>query len=404
MVKKAFFAIVLLFCMISRPSAQENLTIISSESDVAIGEKMDVKVMTRQIRRDSIRANKKVWTSILGGPSYTPEASVGVAAAVLMSFRINGQDTVSQRSFLPMGINASINGTVAVAGAGTLFFRENRFRIYTKYGYREEPSNFYGVGFDEINSVERSDSTTFFNKTSIYFNAQYVWEVYPALYVGGVTDINFSNSRDINSLMAENSYIDQHSLRYTNVGLGVFIQYDSRDDVATPSSGLLLSATANVYSKALGGRYNYQRLDFEYRQFQPLFHRATLAWTARAQMSYGDVPFTELPTFGSPFDLRGYYVGQYRDRSAGYGIVEFRHMFGSQEAYKRKDPISKFGYVAWFGAGTLGATPAYWNEWKLNYGAGLRVQIQPGKNVRFDVGKGQGGDGVMVYFNMTEAF
>ncbi|MFR9641484.1 MAG: BamA/TamA family outer membrane protein [Rikenellaceae bacterium] len=394
----------LLLCLSSQLNAQENLVTIYPDGNVATDGKINSKIMARQIRRDSIRANKKVWTSVLGGPSYTPEASVGIAAAALMSFRINGQDTISQRSFLPVGINVSINGTVAVAGAGTLFFRENRFRIYTKYGYREEPSNFYGVGFDEINNVERSDSTTFFDKTSIYFNAQYVWEVYPALYLGGVTDINFSNSRNINALMAENSYINQYSLRYTNIGLGALIQYDSRDDVATPFSGVFLSAMANVYSKAFGGAYNYQRLDFEYRQFQPLFHRATLAWTARAQMSYGDVPFTELPTFGSPFDLRGYCVGQYRDRSAGYGIVEFRHMFGSQEAYKRKDPISKFGYVAWFGAGTLGATPAYWNEWKLNYGAGLRVQIQPGKNVRFDVGKGQGGNGVMVYFNMTEAF
>lgn len=52
----------------------------------------------RTYRRDSIRANKKVWTSILGGPSYTPEASAGVAAAVLMSFRMNESDTISQRS------------------------------------------------------------------------------------------------------------------------------------------------------------------------------------------------------------------------------------------------------------------------------------------------------------------
>ena len=32
----------------------------------------------RQLRKDSIRANKKIWWSVLGGPSYTPEASLGV--------------------------------------------------------------------------------------------------------------------------------------------------------------------------------------------------------------------------------------------------------------------------------------------------------------------------------------
>lgn len=404
MEKRVIWSILLLICVTSQLIAQENLTTKYSTNDIEKREERDNKAMVKQMRRDSIRANKIVWTSVLGGPSYTPEASVGIAAAVLMSFRINGQDTISQRSFLPIGINASINGTVAVAGAGTLFFRENKFRIYTKYGFRDEPSSFYGVGFDEINSIERGDSTTQFDKTSIYFNAQYVWEVYPALYIGGITDINYTNSYNLNPLMVENNYINQYSLRYSNIGLGALIQYDSRDDVATPFSGLFLGAKASVYSKAIGGTYNYQLLDFEYRQFQPLFSRATLAWTARVQMSYGDIPFTELPMFGSPFDLRGYYLGQYRDRSMGYGIVEFRHMLGSQEAYDRKKFISKLGYVAWIGAGTLGATPTYWNEWKLNYGAGLRVQIQPGKNVRFDVGKGQNGDGIMFYFNMTEAF
>ncbi len=362
------------------------------------------RIEERSIRRDSIRANKKIWTTILGGPSYTPEASVGVAAAVLMSFKINKEDSVSQRSFLPVGVNASINGTLVVAGAGTLFFNENRFRIYTNYGYRNDPSNFYGVGFDQIESTPRGSETTEFNKTNIYFNTRMVYELRPKFYVGGVTDINFSYSTDLNPLMAQNDYINQYSLRYTNIGLGAIIQYDTRNDVATPTSGVLLSGTGKVFSRYLGGSYDYQFIDLEYRQFQPLFKRATLAWTARAQMSYGDVPFTELPTFGSPFDLRGYYWNQYRDRSMGYGIAEFRHMFGTQEDYARGRPLSKFGYVAWVGAGTLGDAPTDWNRWKLNYGVGIRAQIQPGKNFRLDLGKGVNGDGVMVYFNMTEAF
>ena len=68
----------------------------------------------RQLRKDSIRANKKIWWSVLGGPSYTPEASLGVGGAVLASFRMNKNDTISQRSFLPAGINLSINGTIVV--------------------------------------------------------------------------------------------------------------------------------------------------------------------------------------------------------------------------------------------------------------------------------------------------
>ena len=118
----------------------------------------------------------------------------------------------------------------------------------------------------------------------------------------------------------------------------------------------------------------------------------------------GDVPYSELPSFGSPFDLRGYYWGKYRDKSMAYGILEYRYMFGSPEKYKSGNFWAKCGFVAWMGTGTIGDTPFDWNKWKLNLGAGLRVQMQPGKNFRLDIGKEPGLDGVQVYMNMTEAF
>ena len=68
---------------------------------VELNEKQ-LKRYYRQLRKDSIRAHKNIWWSVLGGPSYTPEASFGVGGAVLASFRMNKQDTISQRSFLPV--------------------------------------------------------------------------------------------------------------------------------------------------------------------------------------------------------------------------------------------------------------------------------------------------------------
>lgn len=362
------------------------------------------KQMMRQLRRDSIRAHKKIWTSILGGPSYTPEASFGVGGAMLMTFRMKTTDTISQRSFIPVGFNISLNGTFVAAGAGTLFFNENKFRIYVKYGYRNEPSNFFGVGFKEIDANHKSDSTTEFKKTYFQFNPKFAWEIRPHIYAGTILDINFSKSRDINPVMAQNAAFLKYGAKYTNVGIGGTIQFDSRDDVATPFSGMLLSATGMLYGKYLGGDYNYELIELEYRQFQKMFNRrSTLGWIVKSQIGIDNVPYTELPTFGSPFDLRGYLWGKYRDQSMAYGIVEYRHMFGSQEAYNRGAFWSKFGVVGWAGTGTLGQTPADWNKWKVNYGVGLRVQIQPRKNFRVDIGR-EPGQKWAFYMNMTEAF
>lgn len=374
------------------------------ESYVAQSETTNSASYQRKLRRDSIRANKKIWATVLGGPSYTPEASFGVGGALLASFRLDNSDSVSFRSFLPIGFNISINGTMVVAGAGTLFFKENRFRIYSTYGYRNEPAHYYGKGIESIESNYRSDSTTLFHKQTFQFNPRFVWSVRNNFYLGALIDLNYTKGDDFNEVMLNDEYFNLFEQKYFNSGIGGIIQYDTRDDVATPFKGVYLSAMAKIYGKYLGGDYNYQLLDLEYRQFVPLMERTTLAVVARSQIGFNDVPYTELPSFGSPFDLRGYYLGQYRDKSMGYAIAEYRQMIGSMEAYEQGRFYSKLGYVLWAGVGTLGDTPAEWTKYKYNYGVGFRIQIQPRKNFRIDVGKAHGQEGVQFYLNMTEAF
>ena len=383
-------------------------TVSRKETVIVDGVKLNEKQLKRyyrQLRKDSIRAHKNVWWSVLGGPSYTPEASFGVGGAVLASFRMNKQDTISQRSFLPAGLNLSINGTIVVAGAGTFFFNENRFRIYMNYGYRTEPSHYYGKGFEKAETIERGDSTTRFHRSYFQLYPRFVWEIRPHFYLGGLFDLNYTKVSDVNPVMEKDPYFQQFKRKYFNVGIGGLIQYDTRDDVATPTRGMLLGANFKLFGKYLGGAYNYEIIELEYRQFKNIFRpRSTLAWIAKSQIGLGDVPFTELPTFGSPFDLRGYYMGKYRDKSMAYGIVEYRHMFGSPAKYKSGNFWAKCGFVAWVGTGTIGETPFDWNKWKLNFGAGLRFQMQPGKNFRLDIGKEPGQPGMQVYMNMTEAF
>ena len=171
--------------------------------------------------------------------------------------------------------------------------------------------------------------------------------------------------------MEEDPYFQQFKRKYFNVGIGGLIQYDTRDDVATPTRGMLLGANFKLFGKYWGGAYNYEIIELEYRQFKNVFRpRSTLAWIAKSQIGLGDIPF----------------------------------MFGFPAKYKSGNFWAKCGFVAWVGTGTIGETPFDWNKWKLNFGAGLRFQMQPGKNFRLDVGKEPGQPGMQVYMNMTEAF
>ena len=362
------------------------------------------KTFVRQIRRDSIRAGKNLWLTPVGGPSYNPEASLGIGGALLASFKINSKDTVAYRSFLPIGFNLSINGTIVVAGAGTFFFKENKFRIYTSYSYRNEPAHYYGKGYEAIGRTYRSDSTTAFRKESVIFNPRFMWQIAPHLFAGPLLDINYSRASHLSKGVSEDPYFRQFRNKYLNIGTGGLIQYDTRDDIATPNRGMLISLMGKVFGKYLGGAYNYELLEAEYRQFQPLFKRALLGWTAKTQMSFGKVPFTELPTFGSPFDLRGYYMGQYRDKSAHLVMAEYRHMFNTDQDTWLKRIVSHLGFVAWAGCGFMGPNPTRIEGVLPNYGVGLRIEVQPRMNVRLDLGKNTVNDQTLFYFNMTEAF
>lgn len=393
-----------LFCFVSQ--AQETVPAYVMTVDGKPMTERQIRRYKNQLRKDSLRKHKKIWWSVLGGPSYTPEASLGLGGAVLASFRINKNDTISQRSFIPAGFNVSLNGTFVLAGAGTLFFNENKFRIYINYGYRNEPSHYFGKGFDSIELVEKSDSTSKFHKSSFQLYPRFVWEIKPHVFLGTLFDINYSSSKDFNPVMLEDPYFNKFKKKYLNIGVGALLQYDTRDDVATPTSGMLLSAIGKAYGKYLGGDYNYGMFELEYRQFANVFRpRSTLAWMTKTQIGVGNVPFTELPSFGSPFDLRGYYWGKYRDKSMAYAIMEYRHMFGSEEKYKSGNFWAKWGFATWIGTGSIGNAPVVdWSKWKFNFGVGLRVQMQPGKNFRLDIGKGPGEQGMAVYMNMTEAF
>lgn len=62
-----------------------------------------------------------------------------------------------------------------------------------------------------------------------------------------------------------------------------------------------------------------------------------------------------------------------------YGIVEYRHMLGSDGKYKSGNFWAKCGFVVWGGTATIGETPFDWNKWKFNFGAGIRFRCNPVK-------------------------
>jgi outer membrane protein assembly factor BamA len=188
--------------------------------------------------------------------------------------------------------------------------------------------------------------------------------------------------------------------------MGAVVRYDSRDVTVNAWKGLYLDAQALLYGPYLGGDNAYQMVMVDYRQYHRINHRdgRVLAWQMVSRMTFGEVPYGEMSQLGSPFGLRGYTWGQYRDKSMWYLMAEYRHTF-----LKGSGQLSRHGAVVWVGAGSIydlednGYTSgAETNRLLPNAGLGYRLEVQPRLNMRLDFGIGRKTTGF--YFNIVEAF
>ena len=370
------------------------------------------------IEKDSIKNKKNVRFSILGGPGYTPDYGFLIGGSALFTFSVNPKDSLLKRSVLPISFAYMTEGGESVIIRPQLFFNSDRFRIFGRIIAKSTLDNYFGVGYEENSTIQRGEETTQYRSNSFRFNPDFLFRFKQTnVFYGVSTDLIINNMRNPSiGVQEEPNYVAQggseDGLDSFSLGLGVKFSYDTRDVPANAYKGMLLELNFNYYSTIYGSDTNFGLATIDYRQFKELhifnptsvLTNSILAWTVKASSSFNDVPVTELPSVGSPFDLRGYYLGQYRDHNSILGVLEFRQKlnFGDDTTFKKL--LSRLGFATWAGVGAIGPNSRDWAKALPNYGLGLRIEVQPRMNFRIDFGKDPISGNTLMYFNMTEAF
>jgi outer membrane protein assembly factor BamA len=267
--------------------------------------------------------------------------------------------------------------------------------------YKDMPDNYWGVGYESAYNNYQSDSTTAYNRQWWWFNPRFLYQFKPNYFVGLNVDYNYTLGSDASAGVATDSIYNKYQDKPMNSGLGLILRYDSRDVPVNAWSGILIDLRGTFYSTALGGDNKYQVYLLDYRQFKTISREGQVfAWQVKTRLAFGDVPYGEMSQLGTPFDLRGYMWGRYRNNNLFYFMGEYRHTFT-----KKTGELSKHGMVAWLASGTIFDTETAENntiKWLPNLGIGYRFEIQPRMNIRFDFGIGRETSGI--YFNFNEAF
>ena len=142
--------------------------------------------------------------------------------------------------------------------------------------------------------------------------------------------------------------------------------------------------------------YKFTHFEVDFRKYINPWKKHIIAFQATSMSNPGNTPYYELSQMGGEKQMRGYYMGAYRDKILVDAQMEYRL------------PIwNIFGAVAWIGTGRVASS---WGKmdldgFRLSYGWGIRVRVDSKNdtNLRIDLGYGPGGirGG---YFSFAEAF
>lgn len=387
------------------------LTTVAKEESLAKTDSTTTILTKKELHRQRV-AQRNFHYNILGGPSYTPDFGVLIGGSALMTFRMNPKDTTMRRSVVPMALAFMFEGGgLNLMVKPQLFFKDDKFRIFGVLNYKNTRENFYGIGYNTNKNYERSDSTSQYRYSGFQVNPWFLFRMGKSdIFFGPQIDISYDKlSEPAKYLPQQADYAaaggDENGYKNFSSGIGFLLSYDTRDIPANPYRGTYVDLRGIMYQKWLGSDKNFYCLELDYRQYKSVGQRKVLAWTLQSKNTFGrHIPLTKYALSGTPFDLRGYYMGQYRDKSSHVALVEYRQMFNTDRSTWLKRITSHLGYVAWGGVGFMGPTPGKIEGVLPNAGLGLRIEVQPRMNVRFDYGRNFVNKQSLFYFNMTEAF
>lgn len=332
-------------------------------------------------------------------PVYTPEMGFTVAAGGLLTFKTKRNNEYLSHSTFPFIAGISTRGSVIAMSDISTFWFDDRLKMDLKLSYRNREDNYWGVGIENGLDVEQGELTTQYDAAGYEISPEILVRIRPKLYAGVMLDLVQFKATNIAPLMLEDPYVLGFGMEVFSSGLGLTAQFDTRESVVNPQSGVLLKASVMQYDDFLGSDFEFRQFSFDYRQYLNVIRNgSTLAWRYHINLQDGNVPWNMMSTVGGFLDMRGYYTGQFRDRSKMSLIIEYRHKFFGYDAMEP----TRHGVTFWLGAATVFPNPQSIKQSLINMGFGYRFEIQPGSNVRIDLGFGT--ESVGIYMGFHEAF
>lgn len=331
------------------------------------------------------KSQSKFDLSFIGGPSYSVDTKLGLGIVASGLYRMDKDDLSLPPSDVAIYTNFTTSGFFSIGVENTTIFPHDKYRFHYDMAFKFMPSKFYGIGYEAGSLGEY----TKYDEYHLGLKFDILRQVLPNTYVGLVFSAQNIQSRNFQT---EEIRPDTDS-KDTAIGGGFIVSYDSRDFIPNPSKGLFVQYEQTFFPKTLGSNKHFGNIKFTTRAYKQVWKDGLLAFDLNGEFNNGDVPWTMLSKVGGSRQMRGYFMGQYRDRKQINTQIELR-----QKIYNRH------GIAVWGGAGNAfkNMNEFDWSHTLPTYGIGYRWEFKNRVNVRLDYGFGKGQSGF--YFNIYESF
>ena len=333
------------------------------------------------------KQHKRFDFSVIGGPHYASDTKFGLGMVAAGLYRTDPNDSILPPS------NVSLFGDVSSVGFYMLGVRGNhiapagRYRIDYHLYFYSFPSDFWGIGYE---MGDNDDNKSDMKRWQARAEASFLFRVADNFYVGPMAAYDYVIGKQI-----ERPELLQGMDKHTwNVGVGVSLVYDNRDNLTNPHRGIYLNLKQMFRPKFMGNDYAFSTTHFRFDAYQRLGKGTILAEDFGANLNFGNPSWGMMAELGGTSSMRGYYEGRYRDKHSLEATVELR-----QHVWKRN------GIVVWAGAGTVFPKFSALRSRQIlpNAGVGYRWEFKKNVNVRLDYGFGKSGQSGFL-FNINEAF
>ena len=333
------------------------------------------------------KKHKRFDFSVIGGPHYASDTKFGLGLVAAGLYRTDPNDSILPPS------NVSLYGDVSSVGFYMLGVRGNhiapkgRYRIDYHLYFYSFPADFWGIGYEMgDNDANKSDMKRWQAQAEVSF----LFRVADNFYIGPMASYDYVIGKHIERPELLQG-MDQHTW---NVGAGVSLVYDNRDNLTNPHRGIYLNINQMFRPGFMGNDYAFSTTAFRFDAYQRLGKGTVLAEDIGANLNFGNPSWGMMAELGGTHSMRGYYEGRYRDKHSLEATVELR-----QHVWKRN------GIVVWVGAGTIFPKFSALRSKQIlpNAGVGYRGEFKKNVNVRLDYGFGKSGQSGFL-FNINEAF